>query len=462
MLSTDGPRSPSRAISLPAGLHVLAERQASGRGGRRAFSVSVMSVSAECEYCGETFEGYPGNPNRFCSRECYSNWRSSEKLVSKTCLECGEKFSVAQCNADDYKHCSNECRYEAANEQRTCPECGSTFTVNQSEKKKFCSEECHHKAQRNRVELECATCGQTFEEIASRADRALYCSWECRKPSALATCRQCGGEFRVKPSRADDAQFCSLACRREYHDWRSTEKAECKYCGDEFTYLPASEKTDKFCSQECYWKSLRPEGIEEKPTTTCQHCGQQFEISPSEVGKRAYCSDRCRKGYVSFFGVYGPLQKCRQCGEIKASDSFPVLPNTRRGKSYKQRICLECKNKRAREKQYWMNQRRNRDDIAGKHERRDIFKQWHRQNGHCFWCGSRCGAQPSHYKAYHVDHLRPVEHGGTNWPRNLIIACPDCNMSKSDKLPIEFKRYRMKYLGAESTYHYGSTVPAGD
>jgi 5-methylcytosine-specific restriction endonuclease McrA len=40
----------------------------------------------------------------------------------------------------------------------------------------------------------------------------------------------------------------------------------------------------------------------------------------------------------------------------------------------------------------------------------------------------------------------------------LVIACPECNHAKSNRLPIEFKRYRLKHLGADSTYRLGSAV----
>jgi len=88
-----------------------------------------------------------------------------------------------------------------------------------------------------------------------------------------------------------------------------------------------------------------------------------------------------------------------------------------------------------------------------------IFRQWHRQNGECFWCGDPCGSSPSDAK-YHIDHLTPVsrhEADPTNFPRNLVIACSECNYAKHNRLPIEFKHYRLQN-GKEQTYARGVSL----
>lgn len=50
-------------------------------------------------------------------------------------------------------------------------------------------------------------------------------------------------------------------------------------------------------------------------------------------------------------------------------------------------------------------------------------------------CGNhKCRANLSVTK-FHVDHIVPLHHGGTNWPDNLQLLCPFCNGSKGHKLP---------------------------
>lgn len=63
---------------------------------------------------------------------------------------------------------------------------------------------------------------------------------------------------------------------------------------------------------------------------------------------------------------------------------------------------------------------------------KDVQRQYAAQRGKCYYCGVKVG------DIYHVDHVVPLARGGTNSPENLVIACPPCNQSKSNKLPHEW------------------------
>jgi len=141
--------------------------------------------------------------------------------------------------------------------------------------------------------------------------------------------------------------------------------------------------------------------------------------------------------------------KCYQCGKQTKKPSHKVI------KEYKTFCDLICYHEYLSEKktQY------GRGDIPGSYTRKDIVRQWHRQNGECFWCGKRCGGQPQD-RGFHVDHLTPVskkDAGATHDPRNLVIACSHCNHLKYDKLPVEFKGYRIRH-NAEKTYRTGTDI----
>lgn len=82
------------------------------------------------------------------------------------------------------------------------------------------------------------------------------------------------------------------------------------------------------------------------------------------------------------------------------------------------------------------NQRRRirKLQAEGTHTTEDIQRQYQAQKGRCYWCSAKVG------DTYHVDHVIPLSRGGSNWPENLVIACPTCNISKGYKLPHEWIR----------------------
>lgn len=71
-------------------------------------------------------------------------------------------------------------------------------------------------------------------------------------------------------------------------------------------------------------------------------------------------------------------------------------------------------------------------NAPGTHTAADILAQVAAQTDkrsrlHCWWCGKVIQG------SYHVDHRTALARGGTNWPDNLVISCPTCNLSKNDK-----------------------------
>lgn len=62
----------------------------------------------------------------------------------------------------------------------------------------------------------------------------------------------------------------------------------------------------------------------------------------------------------------------------------------------------------------------------------DIKAQLKRQKKRCYYCGKKLNSK------YHADHVIPLSRGGSNGPDNLVIACPQCNWRKNDRLPHEW------------------------
>ncbi len=70
-----------------------------------------------------------------------------------------------------------------------------------------------------------------------------------------------------------------------------------------------------------------------------------------------------------------------------------------------------------------------RKSVEGNHTHDDIIKLRRDQRDKCNFCRV-------HFRetGFHVDHVIPISRGGTNWPTNLQLLCPDCNVRKSDKI----------------------------
>ena len=63
----------------------------------------------------------------------------------------------------------------------------------------------------------------------------------------------------------------------------------------------------------------------------------------------------------------------------------------------------------------------------GYHTAADILRLFGEQNGTCAACPGEIA------NGYHVDHVEPLSAGGSNWPDNLQLLCPTCNLSKGAK-----------------------------
>lgn len=69
----------------------------------------------------------------------------------------------------------------------------------------------------------------------------------------------------------------------------------------------------------------------------------------------------------------------------------------------------------------------------GTHTRVDELEQLKRQKHKCYYCHKKIVDGN-----WHIDHVVPLSRGGSDWPDNIVIACPYCNDSKGTKLPHEW------------------------
>lgn len=91
-------------------------------------------------------------------------------------------------------------------------------------------------------------------------------------------------------------------------------------------------------------------------------------------------------------------------------------------------------NNQSKVRAYRTNRKARAKNAEGSFSHDDVARLIESQNGTCYWCKKELDD-------YHVDHFVPLKCGGSNWPSNLVVACPTCNMSRGTKPAEEFKKY---------------------
>lgn len=62
---------------------------------------------------------------------------------------------------------------------------------------------------------------------------------------------------------------------------------------------------------------------------------------------------------------------------------------------------------------------------------------------HCAYCMQRIEGEP------HIDHVMPISRGGLHTADNLVLCCSDCNLNKSNHLPLGFM---LRAMGNRDTH----------
>ena len=78
------------------------------------------------------------------------------------------------------------------------------------------------------------------------------------------------------------------------------------------------------------------------------------------------------------------------------------------------------------------NRRAKLKEAEGVFYKADVDKLYNLQKGLCVYCKSAL------LEDFHVDHIMPLSLGGSNWPENLQLLCPTCNLRKHAKDPFEW------------------------
>lgn len=78
--------------------------------------------------------------------------------------------------------------------------------------------------------------------------------------------------------------------------------------------------------------------------------------------------------------------------------------------------------------------------VPGSFDQGDVLVRLTKQKGLCHYCGERLELFGP--RKFQVDHFVPLSRGGTNFVNNLVLACPECNQAKANKMPWEYRPAR--------------------
>jgi 5-methylcytosine-specific restriction endonuclease McrA len=198
--------------------------------------LGARTVTAEhvCEHCGAVYrKQYPvGRPQAhyYCGRACQKAATAARNTC--TCLTCGRVYPRDTRNKGGY--CSLTCYWESLRGKR-----GHNY---------------------DRVPVQCATCGATFEVERGRVGKARYCSYACmgagqREPKIRKICPVCGKSFEVWPSH-ERVRYCSHKC----HGFAARGEKHPLWKGGRFPFYGSD------------WHEVR-QRIRDRDGYRCQVCG---------------------------------------------------------------------------------------------------------------------------------------------------------------------------------------------
>lgn len=128
---------------------------------------------------------------------------------------------------------------------------------------------------------------------------------------------------------------------------------------------------------------------------------------------------------------YDSLNKEKK--KIWRENNYEILLEKKRSRYLLNREIINLKNRRYKKNNKLLinainsSRRAKIRGAGGKFTRKDIDLLLMRQSGLCAICNIRM-------KDYHIDHKTPVSKGGHNYPSNLQLLCPPCNLNKGAKI----------------------------
>jgi DNA polymerase III epsilon subunit-like protein len=257
----------------------------------------------------------------------------------------------------------------------------------------------------------CVDCNADISHRHWNAKRCVPCyrrNTKIRKldpADAERSCETCGTPFIAKRI---DSRCCSPRCTRArlnaiHNAARQAQRVprECPVC--KASYLPMRSDSTT-CSPRC-GRRLHYRHAPVLHQKTCALCGKGFTSKRSDAKR---CSRRCNSLHHYMIN---------RDAIIAAAAEWSTANRQKR-----RLISLQYKAKR-----------RGWEGDGPGISLRDWLRILNRHEHRCSYCGVRPDK-------LHMDHVVPLSRGGAHAIGNVLPACETCNLSKSAKLLVEWKR----------------------
>ena len=168
--------------------------------------------------------------------------------------------------------------------------------------------------------------------------------------------------------------------------------------------------------------------------------------SKSEFGK-------CKPDLVKKNNLDGLQYTCKECRKTRCKKSYEKVGRETHQKHYvenldklktnsikRHHLLKKDTNYIVKRKAVGNKRRAMKINAEGSFTVEEILILFDVQSGSCVYCGTELNRTGSSH--YHIDHIKPLSRGGTNYVDNLQLLCPHCNLSKSKKTHEEFLIYR--------------------
>jgi 5-methylcytosine-specific restriction endonuclease McrA len=166
-----------------------------------------------------------------------------------------------------------------------------------------------------------------------------------------------------------------------------------------------------FTGEPCLWLHIDQRSVS---SNSCIQCRKERLLNLPIATRQTYLQrarDRARKSYDE-----DPEYKARSLQSAK--DWQSANPDRRRINSR-----MGKHNRRARQR-----------NAPGTFTHQDIETIRLKQKNRCAACRRSIRSE------YHPDHVLPLKLGGSNWPENIQLLCPKCNLKKHAKHPDQWAK----------------------